>query len=143
VFSHKNLPDLASFAVFDFRLWRHIVSAELAQSSFFMASLPNYLRTHRKRLALSQEEVAFLLGGNGPDKGVKVCRDEASARKPSLQEALAYGVIYGQPVRELFAGLYEQAEQQVAERCKLLGYRITGKAKVKEAIADLISKLTA
>jgi hypothetical protein len=40
-----------------------------------MASLSNYLRTHRKRLALSQEEVAFLLGAKGMDKGIKVSRE--------------------------------------------------------------------
>ena len=94
-----------------------------------MASLSNYLRTHRKRLALSQEEVAFLLGVNGMEKAIKVSRDENFVREPSLQFALAYEAIYGTPVRELFAGLYEQVEQKVAERAKLLGFRKTGKAK--------------
>ena len=41
-----------------------------------MPSLPNYLRTNRKQIALSQEEVAFLLGMKGLDKGGKVSRDE-------------------------------------------------------------------
>jgi transcriptional regulator with XRE-family HTH domain len=109
-----------------------------------MASLSNYLRTHRKHLALSQEEVAFLLGVNGMDKAIKVSRDENSARKPSLQFALAYEAIYGTPVRELFAGLYEQMEQKVAERAKLLSFRKTGKTKPKgqEIITKLASKAT-
>ena len=108
-----------------------------------MASLPNYLRTHRKRQTLSQEEVAFLLGVNGMDKGIKVSRDENLAREPNLRIALAYEVIYGKPVRELFAGLYEQVEQEVAERAKLLNYRKTGKSKPKrqEVITNLVSKL--
>lgn len=108
-----------------------------------MASLSNYLRTHRKRLTLSQEEVAFLLGVNGTEKGAKVCRDEKLAREPSLQTALAYQAIYGKPVSELFAGLYEQVEQSVAGRAKLLSYRKTGKAKPKreEVISNLVSKL--
>ena len=42
--------------------------------------LSNYLRTNRNRLALWQEEVAFLLGFKGEDKGAKVCRDEKFAR---------------------------------------------------------------
>jgi transcriptional regulator with XRE-family HTH domain len=110
-----------------------------------MAPLPNYLRTNRKRLLLSQEEVAFLLGVNGPDRGIKVSRDENDARLPTLETALAYEAIYGTPVRELYAGLYEQAEQEVAERARLLSYRTTGKAKPKrdEVVANLVSKIIA
>jgi hypothetical protein len=33
-----------------------------------MASLSNYLRPHRTKFALSQEEVAFMLGGTGENK---------------------------------------------------------------------------
>ena len=46
-----------------------------------MSSLSNYLRTHRRRLTLSQEEVAFLLGVNGESKGSKVSRDESEDMK--------------------------------------------------------------
>jgi transcriptional regulator with XRE-family HTH domain len=108
-----------------------------------MASLSNYLLTHRKRLALSQEEVAFLLGVNGMDKGIKVSRDENFVREPSLQTALAYEAIYGRPVRELFAGLYEQVEQEVAKRAKLLSHRVTAKLRPKrqEVITNLVSKI--
>lgn len=88
-----------------------------------MKSLPNYLQAQRKRLTLSQEEVGFLLGLNGMNKGNKVCRDETFAREPSLLDALAYEVIYGHPVRELFAGLHHQAQQRVAERAKVLSFR--------------------
>jgi transcriptional regulator with XRE-family HTH domain len=90
-----------------------------------MPSLPlaNYLRSNRKRLTLTQEEVAFLLGVKGQDRGVKVCRDERLSREPSLATALAYEVIYQKPVRELFAGVYEGIEQEVAARAKILGYR--------------------
>jgi len=35
---------------------------------------------------------------------------------------IPYEAIYGTPVRELFAGLYEQVEQKVAERAKLLSH---------------------
>jgi transcriptional regulator with XRE-family HTH domain len=88
-----------------------------------MKQLPNYLQTQRKRLSLSQEEVGFLLGITGMHKGNKVCRDEKFTRPPSLHEALAYEVIFGRPVRELFAGLYQQTEQDVAARAKLLNFR--------------------
>jgi transcriptional regulator with XRE-family HTH domain len=109
------------------------------------AHLTNYLKTNRKRLALKQEEVAFLLGFKGEDKGIKVCRDETFAREPSLQMALAYEAIYERPVRELFAGLYEQVEQEVAERAKILTYRKDQKPNPKrlEALTNLVSKAIA
>ena len=104
-----------------------------------MKSLPNYLQTQRKRLSLSQEEVGFLLGLAGMNKGNKVCRDENYAREPSLQDALAYEVIYGRPVRELFAGRYQQAQQNVAARARILNFRKVRKPDVRkqEAIIQL------
>ena len=88
-----------------------------------MPSLPNYLRTNRKHISLSQEEVAFLLGVKGMDKGGKVSRDENCSRIPTLETALAYEAIYGKPIRELFAGLYERIAHDVSSRAKLLSYR--------------------
>jgi transcriptional regulator with XRE-family HTH domain len=85
-----------------------------------MAQLPNYLRSNRKRLALSQEEVAFLLG---TQSGAKVCRYERFAREPSLETALAFEVIFQRPASELFGGLYQKVEQEVAARAKTLTYR--------------------
>ena len=88
-----------------------------------MSSLPNYLRPHRKQFSLSREEVAFLLGVNVADKGGKVSRDEYSSRLPTLETALAYEAIYGKPVRELFAGLYEEVAKGVSSRARVLTYR--------------------
>jgi transcriptional regulator with XRE-family HTH domain len=95
-------------------------------STATMPSLPNYLRTNRKQSALSQEEVAFLLGMKGLDKGGKVSRDESYARVPTLEFALAYEAIYGKPIRELFAGLYERIAPEVSARAKILSYRKNG-----------------
>jgi transcriptional regulator with XRE-family HTH domain len=85
-----------------------------------MSLLPNHLRAHRKRLGLSQEDVAFLLGMGD---GAKVCRDERFARRTSLETALAYEAVYKRPVSELFAGLYERIEEEVAARSKILAQR--------------------
>jgi transcriptional regulator with XRE-family HTH domain len=87
-----------------------------------VSPLTNYLRARRKRLALTQQEVAYLLGFKGEDKGGNVCRDERFARDPSLRAALAYEAIYQIPIRHLFAGLYKQLEQEVAERAKILNF---------------------
>jgi transcriptional regulator with XRE-family HTH domain len=88
-----------------------------------MPSLPNYLRPQRKQYSLSREEVAFLLGAKVADKGGKVSRDENSSRLPTLETALAYEAMYGRPIRELFAGLYEQVAKDVSSRAKTLTYR--------------------
>jgi transcriptional regulator with XRE-family HTH domain len=101
--------------------------------------LPNYLRANRKRLALSQQEVAFLLG-TGSD--ASVCRYERFVREPNLETALAFEVIFKRSVSELFRGLYQQAERDVAGRAKLLAERKGPKtnrqsARKRETIAEL------
>jgi transcriptional regulator with XRE-family HTH domain len=104
-----------------------------------MPSLPNYLRTNRKHISLSQEEVAFLLGMKGMDKENKVSRDENNLRIPTLEFALAYEAIYGKPIRELFAGLYEQIAPEVSARAKILSYRKneTPDPKRQQALSEL------
>ena len=79
--------------------------------------LPNYLRANRKRLALSQSDVVQLLGA---ENAAQVCRHEYFIREPSLRAVLAYVAIFKQPVDLLFAGLYEQIEQEVAKRAAIL-----------------------
>ena len=79
--------------------------------------LPHYLLANRKRLSLSQDEVAFLLGRQS---GAKVSRYESFTREPGLKTALALEVIYQKPVRELFGGLYQEVEREVMARAKAL-----------------------
>ena len=106
-------------------------------------SLPNYLRANRKRLALSQDEVAFLLGTKS---GAKVCRYERFIREPNLKTALAYEAIFQRSVSELFSGLYRKAEQDVAERAKTLtenpqpAKATAQTARKREALAALVSR---
>src|SRR2546428_14057974 len=101
--------------------------------------LPNYLRANRKRLALSQDDVAFLLG---TQSGAKVCRYERFVREPSLETALAYEAIFKRPVRDLFGGLYQKVEREITERAKTLAGRMDDKpnrqtARKREALAEL------
>ena len=93
--------------------------------------LPNYLRANRKRLALSQDEVAFLLG---TQSGAKVCRYERFVREPSLATALAYEAIYQRPVRELFGGLYQRIEREVAARAKTLTFRTERRKPTRQTV---------
>lgn len=83
--------------------------------------LSNYLRSNRKRLALSQGEVAFLLGQKSSGQ---VSRYEQFEHVPSLETALAYEAIFKSPLSEIFGGLYQKAEQDVAERARVLASRI-------------------
>lgn len=83
--------------------------------------LQNYVRANRKRLVLSQDEVAFLLG---TESGTKVSRHENFSRVPSLEMALAYEAIFQRPTREIFGGLYQRIEGEVAARAKRFIERI-------------------
>lgn len=75
--------------------------------------LDNYLRMHRHRQALSQDEVAFLVGAGSAGT---IARYELGQRDPSLETALALQALYGVPVAELFAGRFNTVEQSVARR---------------------------
>ncbi len=79
--------------------------------------LNNYLRTYRRRSGLYQEDVALLLGC---ENGSKVSRYECSAREPSLENTLAYEAIFGIPIRELYAGMYQKVEEKTMRRAKEL-----------------------
>src|SRR5579862_2621638 len=85
-----------------------------------LPQLPNYLLSNRKRLALSQGDVAFLVGIKS---GSKVCRHERFSRDPNFETGLAFEVIFQQPIRELFAGLYQEIENEVAARARILAAR--------------------
>ena len=80
-------------------------------------SLPNYLRTFRRRAHLSQADVARLLGGTS---GTTVARHETGERQPTLETALAYAAIYAVDVRELFAGVYEGRLDAVTSQAESL-----------------------
>ena len=83
--------------------------------------IKSYLRTHRKRGGLTQDEMAFLLGCQS---GTKISRFERLARQPNLETALACQVVLGIPVHELFPGVFAEVEKTVAERARLLADRL-------------------
>lgn len=79
--------------------------------------LLTYLRTYRRRTGLSQEEIAFLLGGF---TGATVSRHETATRMPVLQNALMYELVFAVPVKDLYAGIYEAVRAVVLSRAKSL-----------------------
>ncbi len=100
--------------------------------------LDNYLRTYRKKLGLTQREVAFLLGCHS---GAKVSRYEHSARVP-LNVILTYKAIFQKPARELFAGIYGRAERQTKRNLRLLVSRLRRRWE-SSALARKIANLRA
>jgi transcriptional regulator with XRE-family HTH domain len=108
-----------------------------------MSSLPNYLLTARKRLGLTQEEVAFLLGFGGESKGGRVSRYENFTHEPDLQIALGFERIYATPAHELFAGIREEMDQQILARAKVLRHRLANESNPSrdELVNDLIARI--
>jgi hypothetical protein len=87
--------------------------------------LSNYLRTHRRRVCLSQDEVGYLLG---LASGTNVSRHEHRARLPGLEAALSYEIVLGVPVRELFAGEANALESVIRRRAGRLLHRLSRQA---------------
>jgi transcriptional regulator with XRE-family HTH domain len=83
--------------------------------------LENYLRAHRKRSGLTQDDVAFLLGSRS---GTKVSRYEQFRRLPTLPTALALEILFDVPGQDLFAGLYQEIERTLTRRAEDLIKRL-------------------
>jgi transcriptional regulator with XRE-family HTH domain len=103
------------------------------------ARLPNYIRRHRKRACLTQEDVAFLLGSKS---SASVSRHERFKQTPDLQTLLAYEMLFRTPVRNLFSNTQEEVEQKLRNRIRLLIRKLTRVAQGRR-IAKKIETLTA
>jgi len=79
--------------------------------------LKNYIRSARKRAGLSQDELAYLLGGRGAKL---VSRYERFERAPRLEAALAFEAALGEPASELFAGTFDSAREKVRHRARVM-----------------------
>ena len=82
-----------------------------------MSPLTCYLKTHRKRLGLTQNEFAMLVGGKSE---ACVSRLERLTRKPDIETAFACQVLFDVSVHEVFPGIYASVEQAVIDRARLL-----------------------
>lgn len=68
-----------------------------------------YLRTHRKRRGLTQEELAFIIGC----KAVCISRIENGTRRPTLRLVVACHILFGEPINKLFPAFYAEVEDRV------------------------------
>ena len=103
--------------------------------------LDNYLRSYRRRVGLSQDLVAELLGSHS---GTKVSRYERRVRSVPRDTALAYEAVLGIPVAELFAGRFQEIRKSVKRRAKRLSRQIEllpkspSRSRALEALAAII-----
>lgn len=86
-----------------------------------ISPLANYLRAHRKRSALSQDELAFLLGCNG---SARISRYERGKQTPHLRLVLGYELLFRTPVRELYGGEAVKVKDNLRKRAKILIRRL-------------------
>ena len=83
--------------------------------------ISNHLRANRKRLGLSQDELAFLLGAGS---GAKVCRYERLIREPNLRTVLAFEAIFEKPASDLFTRFYREVQREIVTRARILKRRV-------------------
>jgi transcriptional regulator with XRE-family HTH domain len=83
--------------------------------------LTTYLRTHRKRSGLTQDELAFLLGYRNGDQ---VSRFEWQSRKLNVETAFGFQAVFGVPAHELLPGSFAEVEHNIIERANLLSRRL-------------------
>jgi DNA-binding XRE family transcriptional regulator len=75
---------------------------------------------YRKRTGFTHDELAFLLGAM---RGTSVWRHESCGSLPKLRTALMYEAIFGAAVRELYEGLFVEAQEAVHIRAQgMLAY---------------------
>ena len=83
--------------------------------------LPNYLRTWRRRSGLTQQEIAFLLGWGD---STQVSRYERRSRKPNLETAFSFQVVFNVVAHELLPGNFAEVERSIIERVHVLSSRL-------------------
>jgi transcriptional regulator with XRE-family HTH domain len=116
---------------------------DFVHANFMTSSrLPNYLRMNRKRLGFSHDEVAFLLGAQN---GTKICRYERRNRDPGFHTALAFEAIFQRPIRELFAGVYDEVAREIANRARILVLETdrTRPGKLTASKREVLTKISA
>jgi DNA-binding XRE family transcriptional regulator len=85
---------------------------------------PNYLTAHRKRWALTKQELAHLIGFHSRDP---ITRCEMSAREPTIKLALGCEIVFGLETRSLFPALYARTEEAVMTRAAALDEALRGR----------------
>src|SRR5579863_5069855 len=99
-----------------------------------MGRLRSYLRVHRRRWQLTQEELAFLIGYETESI---ISRFERGERTITLAVAAACQPIFGVEPRELFPAIFESVEERVAQRMHELREQLLQAAPTQRTLAKL------
>ncbi|MDR3526092.1 MAG: helix-turn-helix transcriptional regulator [Rhizomicrobium sp.] len=83
---------------------------------------PSYLRTYRKRWALTQRELGALLGISASH----ISKLEKLAERPSVVTLIGAEFVFGVHSRRLFPALYASVETMIARRAALLAETMRG-----------------
>jgi DNA-binding XRE family transcriptional regulator len=79
------------------------------------------LKPSRKRSGFTQKELAFLIGTK---KNSTISRHEAGDRCPDLKTAMAYRLLFGRELHELFPGVHAEVRGQMRKRAQHLAHEI-------------------
>ena len=100
------------------------VTAQMAVDAFSMTkTLASYVRTYRRRWALTQDELAGLLGY---ETGAIISALERNVREPSMKAAHGLALIFDTSPDELFPHLHLTTENEVLDRARDLYERLQG-----------------
>lgn len=103
---------------------------------------PNYLSHHRKKWAMSQRELAHLLGHTSRST---VSRLELGSGVPSFTFALGCQVVFGVTICELFPKFFEERHDHVMLRAAELDRSLHGRSdafstRKRQLLAELIRR---
>lgn len=82
-----------------------------------MKNTRTILQTLRHEAGLSQEDLAYLLGGTTAGM---VCRHEKGERAPTLEMGMGYSLVLGTEVQDLFEDLELQIKERIKNRARVL-----------------------
>lgn len=83
----------------------------------YQQKLGSYLRAHRKRVGLTQRQLAMVVGIKNK---TQISRHERMHVLPPLLTAFAYEAVLDVPLGEMFAGVRQQIHTEVDERLRTL-----------------------
>lgn len=111
---------------------------------YMLQPLPSYLRTYRRTWALSQRELAELVGDISASN---VSKFETLARVPSLEVALAFETVFDVSAEDLFPALSFAVRREVLRNAAALNAQLPldGDPRLmrkRELLRTLITNLT-
>jgi transcriptional regulator with XRE-family HTH domain len=92
--------------------------------------LPTYLRSHRRKWAFTQRELAGLIGCVSADA---ISKYEALERTPRTEVAMALEIIFEETPKELFPVLSHAVHCEVLRNAKLLQKKLAEMTDAKSA----------